>query len=223
MTIVSLEGINKTYKMGSTEVKALRDINLEIQAGEFLAIAGTSGSGKTTLLNIIGCLDKPDSGRLLINGQDVSGLAKNKLADIRSQKLGFIFQSFNLVPVLNVYENIELPLLLVNQPSHEKREMVNRLIKAVGLEKHAHHRPNELSGGQRQRVAIARALVGEPVLVLADEPTANLDSNTGQDIINLMLDLNQKFNTTYVFSTHDAQIMEQASRLINIKDGRICS
>lgn len=221
MAIVRLENISKMYQMGESEVHALANVSLTIEEGEFLAVAGASGSGKTTMLNMIGCLDKPDSGKVFIEDIEVSSLRANRLSDVRSQKIGFIFQSFNLVPVLNVYENIELPLLLLHKTAKEQQRLVNEVIEAVGLTEHMRHRPDELSGGQRQRVAIARALVTEPALILADEPTANLDSKTGQNIINLMLDLNRRFKRTFIFSTHDSKVMDHASRIVHLEDGSI--
>jgi len=209
--------------MGRTVVKALRGVSLEIARGEFLCIAGPSGSGKTTLLNLIGCLDKPTSGRILIEGQDVSELSPKELAWVRRRRLGFVFQTFNLVPVLTAYENIELPLLLLGAGSAERRRRVYALLEALGISELAHHRPDEMSGGQQQRVSIARALITEPALVLADEPTANLDSETGKAIIELMHELNRTRGTTFVFSTHDPKVMERASRLVHIRDGRIDS
>jgi putative ABC transport system ATP-binding protein len=209
--------------MGRTVVKALCGVSLEIARGEFLCIAGPSGSGKTTLLNLIGCLDKPTSGRILIEGQDVSKLSPKELAWVRRRRLGFVFQTFNLVPVLTAYENIELPLLLLGVGAAERRRRVYALLEALGISELAHHRPDEMSGGQQQRVSIARALITEPALVLADEPTANLDSETGKAIIELMHELNKTHGTTFVFSTHDPKVMARASRLIHIRDGIIDS
>jgi putative ABC transport system ATP-binding protein len=219
--VVRVEGVTKEYAMGRTVVKALRGVSLEIARGEFLCIAGPSGSGKTTLLNLIGCLDKPTSGRILIEGQDVSKLSPKELAWVRRRRLGFVFQTFNLVPVLTAYENIELPLLLLGVGAAERRRRVYALLEALGIIELAHHRPDEMSGGQQQRVSIARALITEPALVLADEPTANLDSETGKAIIELMHELNKTHGTTFVFSTHDPKVMERASRLVHIRDGQI--
>jgi putative ABC transport system ATP-binding protein len=221
--VVRVEDVTKEYAMGRTVVKALRGVSLEIARGEFLCIAGPSGSGKTTLLNLIGCLDKPTSGRILIEGQDVSKLSPKELAWVRRQRLGFVFQTFNLVPVLTAYENIELPLLLLGVGAAERRRRVYALLEALGISELAHHRPDEMSGGQQQRVSIARALITEPALVLADEPTANLDSETGKAIIELMHELNKTHGTTFVFSTHDPKVMARASRLIHIRDGIIDS
>jgi len=221
--VVRVEGVTKEYAMGRTVVKALRGVSLEIARGEFLCIAGPSGSGKTTLLNLIGCLDKPTSGRIIIEGQDVSKLSPKELAWVRRRRLGFVFQTFNLVPVLTAYENIELPLLLLGVGAAERRRRVYALLEALGISELAHHRPDEMSGGQQQRVSIARALITEPALVLADEPTANLDSETGKAIIELMHELNKTHGTTFVFSTHDPKVMARASRLIHIRDGIIDS
>lgn len=219
--VVRAENVTKEYAMGHTVVHALRGVSLEIARGEFLCIAGPSGSGKTTLLNLIGCLDKPTSGRIAIEGRDVSKLSPKELAGVRRHRLGFIFQTFNLVPVLTAYENVELPLLLTGVSATERRRRVQVLLEILGIGELAHHRPDEMSGGQQQRVSIARALVTEPAFVLADEPTANLDSETGKAIIELMHELNKKHGTTFVFSTHDPKVMERASRLVQIRDGLI--
>lgn len=219
--VVKAESVTKEYALGRTVVKALRGVSLEIQRGEFLCIAGPSGSGKTTLLNLIGCLDKPTSGRIILEGQDVSQLSAKELAWVRRRRLGFVFQTFNLVPVLTAYENVELPLLLLGVGAAERRRRVYELLEVLGIGNLAHHRPDEMSGGQQQRVSIARALVTEPALVLADEPTANLDSETGKAIIELMHDLNTERGTTFVFSTHDPKVMERASRVVQIRDGLI--
>jgi len=220
--IVSVENVSKTYKLGKTEVPALRGVSLEIHPGEFLAVAGPSGSGKTTLLNLIGCVDTPSSGVVRVDGQDTSALSERALTDLRLRRIGFIFQSFNLVPVLSVFQNVEFPLLLQGGLSRRERvERVGGLLEAVGLNDHSRHRPSELSGGQRQRVAVARALVGRPKLVLADEPTANLDSTTGATIIDLMRDMNQRDATTFLFSTHDQKVMAHAHAVVRIADGQL--
>ena len=221
MGIVNVKNVVKNYQLGKTEVKALRGVSLEINKGEFLSVAGPSGSGKTTLLNLIGCLDKPTAGIVEIDGQDVTQLKPNQLADIRRGKIGFIFQSFNLIPVLSTYENVEFPLLLKGSDGKKRRQRVVRVLEEVGLADHSKHRPEELSGGQRQRVAVARALVTDPEIVLADEPTANLDSETGDQIIDLMLAINKNDGTTFIFSTHDPKVMEHASRVIKLHDGLI--
>jgi putative ABC transport system ATP-binding protein len=221
MSVVNLVDVKKNYMLGETRVEALRGVSLQIERGEFLAIAGPSGAGKSTILNMIGCIDTPSEGRVLIDGQEVEELNDTELTRIRRHKLGFIFQSFNLVAVLNVYENIEFPLLLQRNSSKREREQaVMRVIEEVGLADRIHNKPSELSGGQRQRVAIARALVTRPLIVLADEPTANLDSETGHRIVDLMRRINETDKTTLIFSTHDAHIMEHARRVVNIRDGR---
>ncbi len=222
--IVELRDVVKDYPLGKVTVRALEGVSVRIQTGEFTAIAGPSGSGKTTLLNLVGCVDVPSAGVVLIDGEDISRLHDRELTLLRLEKLGFIFQSFNLVPVLTVFQNVELPLLLRGDISHaERAQRVNEILERVGLRTHAQHRPSELSGGQRQRVAIARALVTAPRIVLADEPTANLDTKTGNTIIELMRELNQEQRTTFVFSTHDARVMAHADRLILLEDGRIAS
>ena len=220
MSVVELVGVQKQYMLGDTRVDALRGVSLQIEKGEFLAIAGSSGSGKTTILNMIGCIDNPSGGRVLIDGTDVEHLSDLELTRYRRSKIGFIFQSFNLIPVLNVYENIEFPLLLRRTVSRRERErVVMRFVEEVQLADRLKNKPNELSGGQRQRVAIARALVTNPLIVLADEPTANLDSATGHKIVELMKTINEAEKTTFVFSTHDAHIMEHARRVVNLRDG----
>jgi putative ABC transport system ATP-binding protein len=219
-TVVKTTSLEKVYRLGKTEVKALDQINLEVRKGDFLAVAGPSGSGKTTLLNLIGCLDKPTAGQIEISGQDVSNMDRNRLADIRNRKIGFVFQTFNLILVLTAYENVEFPLLLGDYTSKEKKERIMKVLAEVRIGEQAGHRPDELSGGQRQRVAIARALVKNPDIVLADEPTANLDSKTGENIIKLMLRLNQEKGTTFIFSTHDEMILRHANRIVKLHDGR---
>ena len=222
MTVVELKDVKKFYMLGKTRVDALQGVSLEIQKGEFLAIAGPSGSGKSTMLNMIGCIDLPSEGKILIDGTEVDTLDDKELTHYRRSKIGFIFQSFNLIPVLDVYENIEFPLLLNRGLSKKNREkIVERFIEEVGLQDRQKNKPNELSGGQRQRVAIARALVTKPLIILADEPTANLDSATGIRIIELMKHINETEKTTFIFSTHDTHIMKQARRVVDILDGRI--
>jgi putative ABC transport system ATP-binding protein len=222
MSIVSVEDVTRVYTLGKTEVRALRGVSLAVDRGEFLSIAGPSGSGKTTLLNLIGCVDTPTTGRVVVAGEDTSRLSERALTDLRLHKIGFIFQTFNLVPVLNVFQNVEFPLLLQGgHSSRERRARVDALLEAVGLADHARHRPSELSGGQRQRVAVARALVARPAIVLADEPTANLDSATGANIIDLMRDMNRRDGTTFIFSTHDAKVMAHASAVVRIADGAL--
>lgn len=220
--IVELADVVKDYPLGKVTVRALHGVSVRIRRGEFTAIAGPSGSGKTTLLNLIGCVDVPSEGLVRIDGEDVSRLDDKALTLLRLFKLGFIFQSFNLVPVLTVYQNVELPLLLRGDIGHKERERrVTEMLERVGLKTHATHRPSELSGGQRQRVAIARALVSSPAIVLADEPTANLDTKTGNTIIELMRELNREEHTTFVFSTHDSRVMDHADRVLLLEDGRI--
>jgi len=219
-SIVSIRDARKDYPLGKVVVHALRGVSLEIEAGDFCVIAGPSGSGKTTLLNLIGCVDVPTGGDVVVAGQSTIRLSDAALTDLRLHKLGFIFQSFNLVNVLDVTQNVEFPLLLQGQlPAAERTARVAALLERVGLTPFAHHRPNELSGGQRQRVAIARALVTRPAIVLADEPTANLDSVTGRQIIDLMKELNQVDGITFIFSTHDHHVMSQARRIVRIQDG----
>ncbi len=222
MSLVRIEAVAKEYLLGEQKVTALHDITLSIEEGVFLAIAGPSGSGKTTLLNIIGCIDTPTRGKVFIDDREVTGLSSDALADLRARTIGFIFQTFNLFPVLNVAENVEYPLLQLPEVDRiERRERVRRYVALVGLEKYAHHVPNQLSGGQRQRVAIARALAINPRIVLADEPTANLDSRTGQEILNLMKEINRRYATTFIFSTHDRRVMAMADRLVRIEDGHL--
>jgi putative ABC transport system ATP-binding protein len=222
MSVVELKAVRKEYLLGQTKVEALRGVDLEIEKGEFLAVAGPSGSGKSTMLNMFGCIDLPTSGTVRIDGTDVAGLDDRELTRYRREKIGFIFQSFNLIPVLDVYENIEFPLLLKKSLSKKEREkIVMRFVEEVGLSDRLRNKPTELSGGQRQRVAIARALVTNPLIILADEPTANLDSETGTKIVELMRQINEIEKTTFIFSTHDAHIMREARRLVKILDGRI--
>lgn len=224
MSLIRLENVSKQYRMGDQLVDALKDITLSIEAGVFLAIAGPSGSGKSTLLNLIGCIDTPTAGRVLIDGHDVSGKTPDELADLRARTIGFVFQTFNLLPVLTAEENVEYPLLQFRElPRAERRKRVARFLDLVNLTKYAHHRPNQLSGGQRQRVAIARALATHPKIILADEPTANLDHRTGESILSLMKDINARLATTFVFSTHDKKVMSKADRLVRVEDGSIKS
>ena len=222
MPIVQVEHVSKHFRLGDQTVLALNDVSLAIEPGVFLAIAGPSGSGKSTLLNIIGCIDTPSSGKVVIDGHDVSNRTPDQLADLRARTIGFIFQTFNLLPVLSAEENVEYPLLQMPELSKKDRaERVRHYLGVVGLTKYASHRPNQLSGGQRQRVAIARALATHSKIVLADEPTANLDSKTGSSILKLMRDINRQSGTTFVFSTHDRKVMNMADRLVRIADGQI--
>jgi putative ABC transport system ATP-binding protein len=207
--------------MDKIDVTALKNINLKIDKGQFLAIAGPSGSGKTTLLNIMGCLDTPTHGEIIFDEQNLATLSFKGKMNIRRHKIGFIFQSFNLIPVLNVYENVEYPLLLNNTKTIQRRELVLKVLEEVGLLQRAKHFPNELSGGERQRVSIARALVKKPMIILADEPTANLDSTTGANIISLMQKLHQEEQVTFVFSSHDDRILKKAEEVIQLQDGSI--
>jgi putative ABC transport system ATP-binding protein len=220
--IVELRQVTRDYALGRTIVHALRGIDLTIEKGEFTSIAGPSGSGKTTLLNLVGCVDVPTSGDVVVAGHATRALRDWQLADLRLEQIGFIFQTFNLINVLDVRQNVAFPLLLQGHTSRaERRRRVDELVERVGLSDQARQRPNELSGGQRQRVAIARALVSRPALVLADEPTANLDSKTGGSIIELMKELNRTSATTFLFSTHDRDVMRHATRIVRIVDGRL--
>ncbi len=222
MSIAKLENIHKVYHIGKIDFPALRGISFSVEEGEFLSIAGPSGSGKTTVLNLVGCLDKPSRGKIFLEGKDITALPTSKLADVRRKNIGFVFQTFNLIPVLTAMENVEFPLILEGRhESKERRYLVEEILTEVGLKDFIHRRPNEMSGGQQQRVAVARALVKKPKLVLADEPTANLDSVTGEEILQLMLELNQKTSTTFIFSTHDKMVMDFARRIIRLRDGKI--
>jgi putative ABC transport system ATP-binding protein len=221
MAIIEAENLTKDYHLGKTLINALKAANLRIEAEEFVAIAGPSGSGKTTLLNLLGCIEVPTSGTLTMDGADVTRLSSDQLADLRHDKLGFIFQTFNLIPVLSAFENVEYALLKRKMPPGERRGRVEEALKEVGLDAHMNHRPEELSGGQRQRVAIARALVRKPEIILADEPTANLDHETGARILEIMKRINKEHKTVFVFSTHDPKIIETAGRVIYIRDGQI--
>lgn len=221
MQPVILKNVGKIYHLDAVAVPALIDITLEIRSNRFTVISGPSGSGKTTLLNLIGCIDRPDSGEIIVAGQAVQTMPDNALSDFRARHLGFIFQNFNLLPVLTAYENVEYPLLLVRVPATERKKRVLALLDAVGLSDRAQNRPGQLSGGQRQRVAIARALAPQPKMVLADEPTANLDSHTGAAIIALMRKMQRELHVSFIFSSHDPQVMAEADDAIMIRDGRI--
>ncbi len=222
MPLIELHDIHKIYPLGQTKVHAIRGVSLSIEEASFISIVGPSGSGKTTLLNLIGCVDTLSSGQIRIDGHDISGLSDNQLTDLRLFTIGFIFQSFHLIPVLNVIENVEFPLLLMNSLStKEIRKRALDIIEEAQISEQKNHRPAELSGGQRQRVAIARALVTRPKIVLADEPTANLDSETGKSILSLMKRLNDDHGVTFVFSTHDPDVLKYAKRIIKIRDGRL--
>jgi len=220
--VVEIRNISKAYQLGSVTVQAIKGLSLSLQEGEFTALIGSSGSGKTTLLNLIGCLDEADQGEILIDQTNVRSLSDDQKSELRNKQIGFIFQAFNLIPVLNVYENVEIPLTIQKDLKPEERKTrVLDAIRDVGLQDFAHHRPDQLSGGQRQRVAIARALVTGPSLILADEPTANLDSKTAHLIIDLMFELNQKKKVTFFFCTHDEKLMSRVQRVVKIKDGII--
>jgi len=221
MNIIEISDLKKDYPLGDTIVPALRGVALTVTEGDFMSIIGPSGSGKTTLLNVIGCIDLATSGSVKVGGREITALSDRQITDIRLNKIGFIFQTFNLIPVLDVIENIEFPLLLMKKSASEARRRAEKLVEEVGLKEYAAHRPSELSGGQRQRVAIARALVTNPDIVLADEPTANLDSVTGASILELMRQMNEIEKTTFIFSTHDANVLQYARRIVKIKDGNI--
>jgi len=221
MEVIKIENATRIYKTGKVETQALRGISLSIENGEFTALVGPSGSGKTTLLQLIGCLDLPTSGQVFINGKDVSKLNRNQRADVRRGTIGFIFQFFALIPTLTAYENIEMPLLLIGQSASERRKRVMELLESVDLTDRGHHRPDQMSGGEQQRVAIARALATHPVLILADEPTANLDTENGKQVMGIMQRLNQETGTTFVFATHDPRLFGYARRTVELRDGRV--
>lgn len=221
MEIVKLDHVTKDYAIGEITTRALEDVSLGVDSGEFMSLVGPSGSGKTTLLQIMGCLDQPDSGSVRINGREATGLSRNARADLRKELIGFIFQFFALVPVLSAYENVELPLLLNNVGEKERREKATFLLNAVGLGHRLNNRPDQLSGGEQQRVAIARALVTDPVIVLADEPTANLDTENGQQAMDIMQKLNEDTGTAFVFATHDPRVVSYARRIVHLRDGRV--
>lgn len=219
--MVKLEGLCKDYCLGKTFIPALKDISFHVKKSDFLVIAGPSGSGKTTVLNIVGLIDKPTSGRVWFGSDDVTDKSMSRLFPLRRDRLGYIFQTFNLIPVLSVYENVEYPLILKNMPRNERKNRVEEILKRVGLIDRRNHKPRELSGGQRQRVSIARAVVKRPDIVLADEPTANLDSKTGGEIIELMQNLNDEDSITFIFSSHDPEIIGKGKRVVTLHDGEI--
>jgi putative ABC transport system ATP-binding protein len=221
MEVTRIDHVTRTFKIGKVETHALRGVDLSIEEGEFTALVGPSGSGKTTLLQLIGCLDLPTSGHVYINGKDVSRLNRNQRADMRRGTIGFIFQFFALIPTLTAYENVELPLLLNGHSPSKRRERVMQLLDAVDLSDRAHHRPDQLSGGEQQRVAIGRALAASPALILADEPTANLDTPNGKQVMDIMTRLNQETGVTFVFATHDPRVIEYARRVVTLRDGLI--
>lgn len=220
-SLIEVRGVTRVYQQGDIEVHALRGVDLDIVPGEFTVLAGPSGSGKTTLLNLIGCLDKPTSGKIRVGGQEVTSFGKTKAADFRLHNIGFVFQAYNLIPVLTAYENAEFVMMLQGVASSKRREAVAPLLRAVGLEKEMDRKPHQLSGGQQQRVAVARAIVGQPKIVLADEPTANLDSKTSAGLLDLMAELNAEQGVTFLFSSHDPQVMERAQRIVRLDSGSI--
>ena len=221
MTVVKAENVVKNYGLNEQTVQALRGVNLEFKGGEFAAIAGPSGSGKSTFLHLVGCIDTLTSGNMIVGGSNTANMSRNQLALLRRHSIGFIFQAYNLIPVLSVEENVSFPLTLMGVDKKEMKERTAKVLHEVGLEGMEKRRPKEMSGGQQQRVAIARALVKKPALILADEPTANLDSKIGREILELMLVLNKSEGTTFLFSTHDQMVMDYARRLIRIRDGQI--
>ena len=221
MKVIQLQDVTRVYRVGEVETPALRGVTLDIDDGEFTAVVGPSGSGKTTMLQLIGCLDKPTNGTVHINERDVTRLNTNKRADLRKETIGFVFQFFALIPGLSAYENVELPLLLTGVKKAERRERVAELLEAVGLSDRARHRPDQMSGGEQQRVAIARALATHPVLVLADEPTANLDTENGHQVMEIMQRLNEETGTTFVFATHDPRVIPFARRVVTLRDGLV--
>jgi putative ABC transport system ATP-binding protein len=221
--LVQVEAVTRQFPLDHNVVRALDHTSLNVAAGEFLAISGPSGSGKSTLLNLIGCIDKPTSGRILVDGVDTSKLSPTNMATLRRMKIGFVFQTFNLIPVFTAAENVEFPLLIQGVPTGERRKRVADALESVGLSDRAKHRPDLLSGGERQRVAVARAIVHRPSLVLADEPTANLDTHNATQLIDLMHDLNRRLGLTFIFSTHDARLLEHTDRIVSLCDGQVIS
>jgi len=221
MEVTKITNATRVFKIGEVEAKALRGVNLSIENGEFTALVGPSGSGKTTLLQLIGLLDQPTTGSVSINGQDATNLNRNQRADLRKDAIGFVFQFFALIPTLTAYENIEMPLLLNGTKPAERKARVNQMLEAVGLADRAHHRPDQLSGGQQQRVAVARALAANPKLILADEPTANLDTENGKQVMDIMAKLNKETGVTFVFATHDPRVINYAKRVVTLQDGVI--
>lgn len=221
--LASIEEVTRTFPLDHNAVTALDRVSLRVEAGEFLAIAGPSGSGKSTLLNLIGCIDKPTSGRILIDGVDTSDLGPSRTTSLRREKIGFVFQTFNLIPVFTAHENVEFPLLVQGLSSADRRRRVGEALESVGLSARANQRPDLLSGGERQRVAVARAIVHRPALVLADEPTANLDTHNATQLIDLMRDLNRRLGLTFIFSTHDQRLLEHTPRIVRLTDGQVVS
>jgi putative ABC transport system ATP-binding protein len=220
VNLIEVKDLHKEFSLGVQNVKALRGVDLDYESGELLGIRGSSGSGKTTLLNLIGCLDYPTSGEIFFEGENVSQLNRKSLTALRAHKIGFIFQTFNLIPTLSAYENIEYPLLLLKQSSEQRKTQVEEALEQVGLSRFGHHRPDQLSGGQRQRVAIARAIVKKPKLILADEPTANLDVKTANEILDVMVRLNKSNHVGFIFTSHDENVLKRASRQIHLVDGK---
>jgi putative ABC transport system ATP-binding protein len=221
MDVAKVVNATRVYRVGEVETRALRGVNLSVEQGEFSALVGPSGSGKTTLLQLLGCLDQPTSGTIYINGQDVTRLDRNQRADLRKATIGFIFQFFALIPTLTAYENVELPLLLNGVKPEARRKRVLEMLEAVGIPDRAHHRPDQLSGGQQQRVAVARALACSPKIILADEPTANLDTENGKQVMEIMKKLNEETGVTFVFATHDPRVIRYANRVVTLQDGLI--
>jgi len=222
-SVIQINGVTKDYRQGTIDVHALRGVDLTIRSGDFLAICGPSGSGKTTLLNLVGALDTPTEGTVQVDGQDLATLGRRGRSHLRRDRIGFVFQAYNLMPVLTAYENAESVLALQGVPEPQRRETVMKLLAEVGLEGMEHRRPDELSGGQQQRVAIARAIASSPAVVLADEPTANVDSETAENLLDIMEKLNRDRGVTFVFSTHDPRVMERARRLVRLVDGKVAS
>jgi len=221
MSILRTDNVTKIYNTNGISVTALKDVSLEINPGDYLVLAGASGSGKTTLLNLLGSLDKPTEGRIYLENEDIASKLKSELSSIRLRKMGFIFQAYNLIPVLSALENIEFPMMLLGFSEKERYEKSMEIMAYLGIAELANKRPNQMSGGQQQRVAVARAIVNNPVVVLADEPTANLDTKTSDNLLNLMNKMNEERNITFIFASHDGQVIERAKRLVRIEDGRI--
>ena len=221
MEVANLTDVKRTYKIGEVETHALQGVSLTIESGEFTALVGPSGSGKTTLLQLIGCLDQPTSGKVVINGKETTGLSRNQRADLRKGTIGFVFQFFALIPTLTAYENVEMPLLLNGKSPAERKKRVMELLEAIDMANRADHRPDQLSGGQQQRVAVARALASDPTMILADEPTANLDTENGEQVMGIMQKLNEETGTTFVFATHDPRVIKYARRVVTLQDGLI--
>ena len=221
MEVAKVENVTRTFTIGKIETHALRGVSLSVDSGEFMALVGPSGSDKTTLLQLLGCLDQPTTGKVFIDSRDVSQLSRNERADVRRSKLGFVFQFFALIPTLTAYENVEMPLLLSGNGTADRQARVTELLDAVGLAERAHHRPDQMSGGEQQRVAVARALATRPSLILADEPTANLDTANGEQVMQTMTKLNQETGVTFVFATHDPRVMKFARRVVTLRDGLV--